>query len=86
MKSRYAKHRNMRDVCIQIIDKAYHGNFWMLKGQWINIANGEPFPMGSSKRLAIETFFIPIETYNEEWKEQTEVFDYEPNVQLELFE
>lgn len=76
----YAKHRKMRDVCLQVIEKELHGSFWMIKGLWINIAMGDPFPMGSAKRLAINTFYIPLEIWHSEWKEQLDVFEFEGGV------
>ena len=73
----FARHRRMKDVCVQVLDKTEVTGYVKLKVLWTNIANGEPFPMGSQKKPAIEELTIPIGIWQVEWYEQNEVFKYE---------
>lgn len=45
----------MRDVCFQVYEQVGESS---VRGCWINIALGEPFPIGSGTQYAIETIEI----------------------------
>lgn len=52
---RYIKHKNMKDVCFEVYRKVGRDK---VHGCWINIALGEPFPIGDRRGLATETITI----------------------------
>ena len=79
---KFIKHKNNRDVCAQIIDRQF--NFvtktHRFKICWINLLgtydDPNPFPIGSSSRLAIETVEIPEEVFKNEWSIATNPKDF----------
>jgi hypothetical protein len=68
------KHRLMRDVAAEVIeDLSVSQDVKVLKILWVNqlgtFDHPSPFPMGSSKQLAIETISIPTATFESDWIE-----------------
>lgn len=49
---------NMRDVCFEVHEVNQEDDNYLIKGMWWNIAMGEPFPIGNSRGLIVETIKI----------------------------
>ena len=65
------KHRNMRDVCAQVLLETDDGESLVLKVIWINLLgtfdHPAPFVMGSSSRPAVQDLRIPKKNFSEDW-------------------
>lgn len=72
----YAQHKNMRDVCMEILDQYDEGDSHCMTVLWWNIANGDPFPMAKGSRLAIEKLSLPKTGFSTDWTVQKELFKY----------
>jgi hypothetical protein len=70
---KFIKHKNMRDVCAQVIEEQASGDVLNFKVCWINrlgtYDNPEPFPMGTARGLAIEEISITREEFAADWEE-----------------
>lgn len=67
----FAKHKNMRDVCFEILNKKSSGELWELSVVWINITQKEPFYLPGKKNgsYAIEKLCIPKDIYARDFVE-----------------
>lgn len=71
---KFLKHEKMRDVVAQVIEEhnSENSDSFSFKVLWVNILgtywDPNPFFMGTSKQLAIETISIPKVEFHQNWR------------------
>lgn len=69
----YIKHKNMRDVCAQVLERDFEPvtSRHKIKVLWFNLLgtydHPQPFPIGVRNKLAIETIYLSDVEFTRDW-------------------